>query len=146
MERFVERGGGRERGQLAESALGASQLDLRRQPIAAGVGLVPFDPYHQRVAFPRGKVGQRGALPKSERVVQESCRALHVSGGERGRALRHEALEAEEVDLVGVGGEPIPAWDGYHRVRPERPPQPSHQGLHRRDLVGGRRIPFAPHL
>lgn len=49
-----------------------------------------------------------------------------------------------QIDVVGARGQPVAAVPRVHRVRPERPAQPSHQCLQRAGCVGGRIA--VPHL
>ena len=68
------------------------------------------------------QIGERRAAPERERVAQGVRRASRISGRERRPALLAEADELEEVDGVGVDGEPIAGGRRLeHPLRQELP-------------------------
>ncbi|KND36221.1 hypothetical protein IQ63_13080 [Streptomyces acidiscabies] len=91
-----------------------------------------------------GEVGEGGAAPQSEGVLQEDGRLRGVAVGEGTDAVAGEAFEAVHVDVVGVHGEAVTAVHGDDGPRAQRPAQPSHQRL-QRALRVRRGLP-RPHL
>lgn len=142
LEGFVQRVGVAQGGQFGQGALGLAEGEGRGVPGALRV---------QAPGLPAGglggAVGQIGeglAVPQREGVVQQAGGLGGVALGEGGEAVAGQPVEAGEVDVVGGGGEPVPAVGGGHGVRAERAPQPAHERLERAGGVGGR--VRAPHL
>lgn len=131
-------------GQFRQGVLGAAERGVGGEAGAARLGVAALGPYDQRVPFPYRKVGQDRPLPQCEGLVEQPCRLPRVAVRQRVRAFPGQPFEAEHVDVVGGGGQPVAARRGPHGVPAERPPQPSDQRLHGRGLVGGGGAVVAP--
>src|SRR5437764_218695 len=91
-----------------------------------------------------GQVGQDPAPPQAERLPEDGGRrpVLAPAAGVGGPAAQR--LEAQGVDLVGGHGQDVAARPGEQGVgptgtaRPQRPPQPGHVDLQRRQRLGRR--------
>lgn len=94
--------------------------------------------------MPVGQVGERGAPPEGECLVEDAHRAGRVALREAPGPLTGEPLEAEEVDGLRFGGQPVAVLRRCDGLVPDGPAQPPDQGLECGGRVGGR---FAvPHL
>ena len=143
LQRLVEGVFGGEFAERGQRGACPAQGDLRGEPGAAGVeppGPGPDGPCSPAV----GQVGEGGAVPQGERVVEQGGGLGGVPVGEGADALIGQPLEAVQVDVVPAGREPVAAVDGVHRLVAEYPTQSSDQGLEGGGLVGGRVA--VPHL
>lgn len=131
-----------ERGQFRQHLGGPAEPERGGEPVPAGVE--PAGRPAGGGGVPVGEVGEGGAPPEGECVVQEVHGAGRVAVREGPRAFAGEPLEAEEVDGLRFGGQPVAALRRGDGLVPDGPPQPSDQRLERAGRVGGR---FAvPHL
>ncbi len=139
LERLVQGLPRAQLGQLRQGVLGPAQGQGRGEPAPARL-----HPYGLPARGLRGRVGQvreGGAAPQGE--------GLLVQGGRLGRvrclgAGQGQPLEAVQVDVLALGGQPVAAGGGQHGRVPQRPSQPRHQRLQGGHGVG-RRV-AVPHL
>lgn len=142
LEGLVQGVGVAEGGEVGEVLLGLAEGECRGE--AGSVGVEAAGLPAGRLGGAVREVGEGGAAPEREGVVEDDGRLAGVAVGERADALPGEPLEAVQVDVVGRRAQPVAALGGGDRVRAERPAQPAHQGLQRARGVGGR--VRAPHL
>ncbi len=142
LEGFVQGVGVAQGGQLGQGLFGVAEGEGGGVAGAQGVeapGLLTG-----RLGGAVGEVGEGGAVPEREGVVEGDGGLGGVAVGQRARALADEPLEPVQVDVVGQGGEAVSAVRRDDLGRPERPPQPADERLQRASGVGGR--PCLPHL
>ena len=89
-----------------------------------------------------GELGQRLAAPQAEGLAQRGRRRRHLAVGGQPLSLRDQLLEADDVDLVGSGGQGIAGFGGEDRRRPEGTAQLADLRLQGVGRV--RRLPVAP--
>ena len=130
---------------LPERVVADKSLQLTHEPRVAPAGKIGIDPPLERrqaqLLEPShvglgeglvGQVGERGSAPERERVAQLLRRAERIV---RAR-LRHEPLEAGEVELGRLDVQNVPRCPRGEPSVPERLAQPGHVDL---DALGGRR-------
>ena len=89
-----------------------------------------------------GEVGQRLAAAQPECLAQGGGCVRGLARLGQPAALRHQLLEADDVDLIGPGGQGIAGFGGEDRGRSEGAAQLADLGLQRVGRVG--RLPVAP--
>jgi hypothetical protein len=142
LEGLVEGVGVAQGGQLGQGLVGAAEGEGGGVTGAQDVQ-VPGLPAG-RLGGAVGQIGEDGAAPQGEGVVEDAGRLGGIAVGQRARALAGQPLEPVQVDVVGRGREPVPAVRRGDRVRAEGPAQPADQRLQRARRVGGRVA--VPHL
>ena len=88
------------------------------------------------------ELGQRLAAPQAEGLAQSGRRRRHLAVGGQPLALRDQLLEADDVDLVGSGGQGVAGFGGEDRRRPEGTAQLA--DLRLQGIGRVRRLPVAP--
>jgi hypothetical protein len=106
------------------------QLDCSQPPVFE-LGRLP------RHRLP-GEVSERRAAPERQRRAQALRGVGRVGALERSSAARDECLEALEVELVRLEGEPVAVAVALDPRLPERLPQAVHVDLERRGGSTGR--------
>ena len=140
---------------LAQRVLAALRLQLAGElPVAAqhqvrsGAG---FDRHQGQLVQLRpfgvgeagvGEFGQRLAPPQAERLAQRGRRQRHLALLRQPPSLRHQLLEADDVDLIGTDGEGIAGFGSDDRARSQGAAQLADLGLQRVSRV--RRLPVTP--
>lgn len=135
LERFVERTGVAEHGQLrqrlprpAEGQEGAERGPPGVEPAGLPAG---------RGRRPVGKIGEGGPVPQGERLLQGREGLLRVAVLQGPAPLPRQPLEPVQVHGVRRGGEAVAALRGLDGAVAQGAPQPSDEGLERTGGVGG---------
>ena len=89
-----------------------------------------------------GELGQRLAPPQAKRLAQRGRRLRHLARLRQASSLRHQLLEADDVDLIGTDRERIAGFGGDDRARPEGTAQLADLGL--QGVSRFRRLPVTP--
>ncbi len=124
LEGFVEGLSGGEGGERREDLVGPSQGQVGGEPVAARPRVPLFDPYDQGIRVPAREVGEGGAAPEPEGLVEQGGGPPGVPGGQGGGPVGGEPLEAVQVDVVAGGGEAVAAGlrgDGLPAQGPAQP-------------------------
>lgn len=142
LERFVERVGGAERGQLPQGLVRPPEDAQRLQPGPAGA-----EPAGLQAGGGRGTVGQvvqRRPAPERQGRVEDGDGFDRVALLQGPAPLPRQPLEPVQVHGVRLGGQPVATLHRLDGTPPQRPPQPPDQCLERTGRVGGRVA--VPHL
>ena len=141
---------------LAERVLAAPRLQFggelavaAQHQVSSGPG---FDRHQGQLVQPGpfgiekagvGEVGQRLTPPQAERFAQGGGRVRAARPASASRAsLRHQLLEADDIDVPGADGQGIAGFGGDDRSGPEGAAQLADLGLQGVGGVG--RLPVAP--
>ena len=76
-----------------------------------------------------GELGQRLAPPQAKRLAQRGRRLRHLARLRQAPSLRHQLLEADDIDLIGTDRKGIAGFGGDDRARPEGTAQLADLGL-----------------
>lgn len=121
---------GDELGQRGERVLGPAEGYGGGQPVAPGPGAAPFGPEGEGVGVAVGEVGERGAPPQAQGLVEELGRPPRAASVQLAGGGVRVPLEEEVVDLLGcLDDEPVAAGIRGDRVGPEGTPQAPDEGL-----------------
>ncbi|MGX1119563.1 hypothetical protein RKD37_004926 [Streptomyces ambofaciens] len=108
VQRFVVRVGG---GQFTQPRYGVVEVAEAQTGLDTGAGRLQVQGLG--TGGVAGEVGEGGAAPESECLVQVPGGGRGVAVSEGGGALAHEALEDEQVDVVAGRREPVTAGGGF---------------------------------
>ncbi|SCF67106.1 hypothetical protein GA0115280_106378 [Streptomyces sp. Cmuel-A718b] len=142
LERFVERVGVAEHGQLRQRLPRSAEGEERPERGPPGVEPAGLPAGRDRRAV--GQIGEGRPVPQGEGLSQGGEGAGGVAVLQGPAPLAGQPLEAVQVHGVRRGGEPVAALHGFDGAVPQGPPQPADQGLERTGRVGGRVA--VPHL
>lgn len=95
---------GRQRGQ---GLAGPAEGDIGGEPRTPGFQVSTFGA--GRLARRLREIGQRGAAPQRQGVVQQRGGLDRIAVGQRPRPLVRQLLKTVQVDIGGDGTEPVPA-------------------------------------
>ncbi len=135
LERLVQRMVLAQGGEGGQGVAGPAEGQVGGQPGAAGVQ--PAALGASRLDARVGEVGQGGAAPQCQRLVEEGGGTGRV-GGQRQAALRREPFETVQVHGLGLGAQAVAAVDRGDRGVTEGSAEPADQGLQRAGRVSGR--------
>ncbi|CAM5441871.1 hypothetical protein SMICM304S_10692 [Streptomyces microflavus] len=142
LERFVERVGGAERGQLPQGLVRPPEEAQRVEPGPPGAESAGLQAGGGRRTV--GEVGERRPAPERQGLVEDGDGLDRVPLLQGPAPLPRQPLEPVQVHGVRRGGEPVAALHRLDGTPPQRPPQPPDQRLERPGRVGGRIA--VPHL